>query len=840
MQLSIYGTGNDYLTLLNTNFETDGYLDIVDILCPKLKEDAQSEDDYEPFNKMESFNNFNVKSNQWIDYSRLMKVCPNVSVLSGFLNCDLSKSKIDGMLKDCKNLTYIDSSFNHTGSQDFLEGNSSHAIDLYDFFNWGDPEHPENSLFEKMRNLFTSSSSGSTITVGFSVKKEISNEHFLEIMGLLHNYQSISRLSNLFSYCTIKGYDGTEIKLDGDMNEVRNINSLFYKCKTNNGTPLKIRRSFFEHLKNVTLMANTFYGVWFDHMLSYDFFCKQIPENETSVDRVYLDPNGQTEATLKTVKYRNDRINDMSNCFCKAKFVSCDCWFNPDDEVNSGLVPFNDVVNDDTSITEYYKQEGGLFVKYVISENSARSDTRNNFTNYVPSVRILGMSETWQINNHDINRDLIIFHNDVVSSGPYTQNAYNIYPVYCCLPPDIFYGCNIDCNLENVFADTNIIGVIPQHLLKKTYNAILKNMLMNTNILPNLIYHYNSKTIDAGYLSLINDIPIDNDTITHRINEDDTAVYTLDGSEDNDAVVLFRNKDGELRRRYPIVNDEYNKSQFAYVPQGYTTNSNLNYAFTFRYNLPAQIDLEHAALAAEGINWSAGNYDTGRSPEARPDLWPYHTQYFLMSDESISWNRLIYMSYPFISDEQDIDLSTEEIRKFSSSDQDYKNKWWSNFELVSPSRWDSQTYGLLNVFLNLCGKRHARTGKVSDYGCSISKSMNNNPQLSSFISGILVVFLNGKVFDDGMDAGRFTALNASSNIIQYTLGFGRNITLPQINYTMADVTLHPRVLLLFNADNTLFYEYMFINNSSMLNYNRIFTNLKPENIKTGNLKYTVR
>ena len=854
MILSIYGEGYDYNQLLNTDVDTDGYLNIVDILCPKLKEDAENETDYEPFTRITSFNNFSVKANQWIDYSDLLKMCPEVKSLVNFLNCDLSKSKIDGMMKDCKNLEVIDMSFNHTGGVEFLEGNSSHAIDLYEFFNWN-----ESSLYTKITNLFTSISSGSSTPVGFSVKKEISNEHFLEIMGLLHNYENISKLSNLFSYCTINGYDGSEIKLEGDMNNVVNINSLFYKCKSSNNTPLKIRRSFFEHLKNVTLMANTFYGVWFDHMLSYDFFCKQLPTNEATIENVYLDSEGHIPGILKTVKYRNSLINDMSYCFCEAKFVGCDDWFNPADVVNNNLIPFDDIVNDDSTIKEYYKLAGGVYVKYVISENSAYSDTRNNFTNYVDNVRISGLQESWYLNNHNIEADLKAYKNKVVSAGPYTENTYKIYPTYCCLPPDIFYGCANDCNLSNVFADTNIIGVIPQHLLKKCYNSKLEDMFRNVNILPNLIYHYNKNTNDSGYLSLINDIEIDEDTISIKTSTDDKIVCVFDAG---DATVLFRNSNGELKRRRPIsyvylkddsehtpiTNDnrykDFNKSQFVYVPQGYTTNQNLNGAFTFRYNLPAQIDLSESSLASEDITWAAGNYDTSYSPEElHPELWPYYTQYYFMTDESISWNRLIYMSHPFISDSQDVDLvpkenGTREIRVFSSGDSTYKNKWWSNYEDVIPSRWDGQTYGLLNVFLNLCCKRDIRTGKLSDNGCTISKSMTNTPQIGSFISGTLVTLLNGKVFDDGMDAGRLTNLNASSNIIQYSIGFGRNIILPKIQYTMSDISQHPKILLTYNSDNVLFYEYMFPQDS--LNKYKSIYNMNNDKIKSGNFKYIVK
>lgn len=775
------------------------------------------------------------------------------------------------MLKYCKNLISIDSSFNHSGNVEELE-----PIDLYDFFNWGDPENPNESLFNKITNLFTSSTSSGMNTVGFSVNKKISNDHFFEIMGLLHNYQGVQKLSNIFSYCTIEGYSGSEIKLNGDMDNVRNISSLFYKCKSKDGKPLNIRRSFFENLKNVTIMTNTFNSVYFDHMLSYDFFCKQIPESETPTETVYLNSDGSSEATLKTVKYNTNLINDMSDCFYNAKFVNCDNWFDSEDNVNISLKPFTDIVNDDSSITEYYKYEGGRYVKYTISENTALLDTKNNFTHYVNSVRISALQDQdpWHIDNHDIDKDLSVFNNRYIHlNGPYLENSYNIYPTYCCLPPDIFYGCNRDCNLTNVFANTNIIGVIPQHLLKKCTSSKLNNMFQNVNILPNLIYHYDGRISNFSvededyakklenynsYLKLISGIDIDEDTIVIPSSADDKIVCEF---ESGDALVLFRNANGELRRRRPIsyvyseddsehtpiTNDnrykDFNKSQFVYVPQGYTINQNLNSAFTFRYNLPPQIDLETGTLASEGITWpysEKGLYDTGYSPEIRPDLWPYHIQYFFTSEESISWNRLIYMSSPFISGPQDVDFETGKERVFSSIDPEYKNKWWSNAEFVSSERWHSQTDGILNVLLNLCGKRDARTGKVSDYGCSISKSMTNNPQIGSFITGILVTFLNGKVFDDGLDAGRLMNLNASTNIIQYTNDFGRNIILPKIQYHLPDISKHPKIVLLFNAETALFYKYMFDVNS-FDNYKSIF-NFKTDtnHYKDTTFKYKVR
>ena len=307
-------------------------LNVVDILCPKY----DSEDKIIPFTKITNFSSFAINPTQWVDYTELLEVCPNVTALNGFLNnIDLSKAKIDGMLKSCKNLDIIYDSFNHMGGDvNQMWGEGNQGIDLYEFFNWGD------SALYGMHRLFDTSS---RLDSGFSVKKYISHAHFVEIMNSLHNYTNISRLSNLFSYCTITDYDPTyTIQLSEDMENISNINSLFFMCKSGNGSPLKIRRAFFEHLPNVTSMVNTFYGTELNHMLSYDFFCKRIPYTDTSV-YVKVGENTYEQAELQTYKYRTPEINDLYRCFYNVKFRNCKSWFDPED-----------VVDDDNHTNEYY------------------------------------------------------------------------------------------------------------------------------------------------------------------------------------------------------------------------------------------------------------------------------------------------------------------------------------------------------------------------------------------------------------------------------------------------------------------------------------------------------
>ena len=84
------------------------------------------------------------------------------------------------------------------------------------------------------------------------------------------------------------------------------------------------------------------------------------------------------------------------------------------------------------------------------------------------------------------------------------------------------------------------------------------------------------------------------------------------------------------------------------------------------------------------------------------------------------------------------------------------------------------------------------------------------PKLDSFVSGILVTLLNGRIFDDDIDAGRFAIMHISSeNIIQYTTSFAKNILFPIMN-NLPPVN-STKVLITFNPSDTYFYSYMFRN-----------------------------
>lgn len=849
------GADVDILTT-ETRDESDlennpGPLNIVSLLWPQTPGEGYEGStvtwdgvDYIPFKRITYFETFNISDNQYVDYRNLMEFCPNVTRLTSFLKCDLSKARIDNMLQNCTNLVNVSDSFDHTGNMDDI--NDNNAINLFTFFNW-------ENLANKISYLFSTENSTDYFLPGFKMKKYISNNDFKTILNLLPNYTKITKLSNIFSYCTIKNYDGSEIILgDGtvNMDNVKNINSLFYNCKSNDGTPLNIKRSFFKNLKNVITVINTFTGVYFANMLSYDFFYKR--RYTTINDNIYVKDSSTTsgyspinEAKLHTISYGNNLISNMYNCFKDAKFYNCKCWFDPSDETNFetidgnrvSLIPNKDYVeyNGDTSYTSYYRLNKGDYVEYPINEPDAYVDTLNNFTNYVNTVHST-LSQFMDITNHNIDGDLGTYKNKLIGY-PYEEtllsSAYDIKitPTYCCLPPDIFHACTYDCDLTCVFADTNIIGTIPQHLVKNCYNGTFSNMFRNVNILPNVIYHYDkNKVNDTTYLDMINgrtftvgtkqitlpEIPIDDNSITIT-SGDDNATYTLDTSVD--AVVLFRNSNGELRRRHPIVSEEYSKSQFSYIPQGYTINANLTEAFTFRYNLPQQVDMVRSSLTSQSLNWptDADYFDETYSPDSKPWLWPHYTQYFFMVDGSIDWVSLNYIRSPFIKNEQDINFETGEVRQFSTAyDEDNTdNRWWVTRRTANTEKelW-TVTDGIFNVFLNLCGEKNIRTGKYTDCGFKLSRpimDLKRTPKLDALVTGILTVFLNGKVFDN-LDAGLLSApLYGDNEIIQY-YGFGRNIIFPAISTVPTatnGLSSASKILLKFTKSNAMFNVYMF-------------------------------
>ena len=829
MNITLYKK-NAVSSSYNYSAKIEDEIKFIDILCPK----KNSTDTKDTLTLMKSFSTVNVNASQIVNYSGLFNLCPNITSLSGFLNGDLTNSKIDGILKNNRKITYIVDSFNHTGNMDNLT-----AVDLYNFFNWDDRTDDE---YKSMNVLFASNTATEP---GFKLNKEITYANFKKILAVLPKYSSITRLSNLFSFCTITNYNNETISLGEEtdktvMDKITNLNALFYKCTATDekgrNVPLNIGRSFFEKLPGVQSLCNTFYGIQLSTFPVYDFFAKK-KENITDV---YVKSEGKyVKATLHGHVY-NESITSLINCFRNARFVNCDCWFNPSGDKN---IPEKDYISIDdkkTDYTTYYILFKGVYNEYTITEPDALTDTENNFTNYVNQVIIPNTSEKYLV-NHNIQTDTITYGNiknneywfDTSEDG---EDKLDITPAYCCLPPDIFYGCSNKCDLSGVFANTNILGIIPQHLLSKVGFGTYDDMLLNTNILPNVVYYYNkyhTAEQKSKYLDSIKDVELDDTVILSALVDGNISKYTLDTSSDN--YVLFRDSTGKLKKRHPRTGDDrdenntenvdYSKSQFTYVPQNYNNQLQTSFtkAFNFRYNLPKTVWLSKSKLADYGIAWPTdmtNKFNADYDPDKKPYLWPYYVQYFFMNNESINWSNLDSFKYPFITNAGDMDYATGNFRIFSSSAQDRLglNVWWNDVEDITRTFWHNAVSGNLNMFLNLCGERDIYTGEFKDCGCLISRSLKYHiPKLDGIVSGFLATFMNGRVVDEGVDGTMITSSNSSGEKVIIFTTFGRNIIFPR--FSSADTKDAPKTILEV-SENTLVYEYMFISNLD--NYKIVF------------------
>jgi hypothetical protein len=133
------------------------------------------------------------------------------------------------------------------------------------------------------------------------------------------------------------------------------------------------------------------------------------------------------------------------------------------------------------------------------------------------------------------------------------------------------------------------------------------------------------------------------------------------------------------------------------------------------------------------------------------------------------------------------------------------------------------------VDLNLCGKKN-ENNMIEDNGCPISIN-GKRVHLDNFVSGIITIFLNGRVFDELFEVDKLTTTNhkanGSSSIIDYC-GFGKNIILPYFKgYPLDD-----KLSFIPVDDNIIYYDFMVeCNDNSINNYYTYF----GENLKAGYL-----
>ena len=106
-----------------TNTESNRY-DILDLF--EIRTDSTGK--LLPLTNITGISSLNFNAGQYIDFSRLFEVLPNVTRIDNFLNTDLQRFNIEGMLKPCENLLSIVNSFTTSPTNS--------PVDLWEFFNW--------------------------------------------------------------------------------------------------------------------------------------------------------------------------------------------------------------------------------------------------------------------------------------------------------------------------------------------------------------------------------------------------------------------------------------------------------------------------------------------------------------------------------------------------------------------------------------------------------------------------------------------------------------------------------------------------------------------------------
>jgi hypothetical protein len=521
----------------------------------------------------------------------------------------------------------------------------------------------------------------------------------------------------------------------------------------------------------------------------------------------------------------------LKECFNNTKFVNCKNWFDQDEDVNKNIInkdnrnyiDYGDGVKHDEIGIVYYKYTTiGTFERYVL-DNNAFDDCLDNYTDYVSKITQtdLGKGELlWY--NHDLYQDLAYYGNIKDGDMPFnpTNEVNTIQQTYCCLPPDILYGCSSTAEIDGIFANSNIIGVIPRNLTKNVKSCVISNIFRNVNIMPNIEYYYDKN----GSLDSILDAIVD----------------TVDINNSNDIIserycVIFRDEYGRLKKRKPI-NSDRNLGQFVYVPANFTTSGNLMNAFNFRYNLPKNWSMPSKFTKQDNTTVESykSTYDFNnaiRTGELDTKNLIYHSQYYFTTDKSAKWEKIYDAKNLFISSEEDIDFSNintmGHIRDFCDYNKEEdlyeKNTWTVDTRVSKYSEWLNSDNKIIENFyidLNLCGKKN-EYNMIEDNGCPIVIK-NKDIKLDNFVSGILTIFLNGRVFDDTFVVNELISslhkTNSSSYIIGY-YGFGKNIILPKFNGSPID----DKIVFIPIENSSRYLDFMVDNDDlSMGNYYEYF------------------
>lgn len=797
--------------------------------------------------------------NQYIDFRGMFNLFKNVNSIADSFNGKLSKCNLSDLLKPCKNIKKI---FNSFCDYDVDSVENNQIIDLYNFFNWEENTKNIEQLFDGY-NYDTQSYLGN----GFRIKKTITYDNFKKVLNKITEYKKLTRLTNIFSYCTITEYKGEEIKFEIALDNIVNISNLFDNCSSDyklfvddgtnekgvyTGGVLNIGRSFFEMLPNFTSAQRTLANTHLSSPLTYDYFCKRSKQYKEK--DVLLSENKEDIATLYEYSY-DSNIVALKECFYNTKFVNCKNWFDESD--NNIISDRNYIIDKDGNkhdergfVYYMYNNLSGSYEKLML-DNNLFDDCLDNYTDFVPKNQIEGIdgkNYTWY--NHDLLQDFVYYGNIKDGIKPFdpenTTCNDTIQKTYCCLPPDFLYGCSDKSIVDGIFANSNIIGVIPRNLTKNIRNQYMANIFKNVNIMPNIEYYYDVKGIFNNFI-------LDNISDNDIVEVDESGVDSDSDVVNEEYCVVFRDESGKLKKRKALDGDR-NLGQFVYVPDNFTTSNSLDSLFNFRYNLPKHWVMPNR----NNVDFYKTTYEFDLAIE-RGDInsndLDYHSQYYFTTNKSANWKNVLNAKSVFIKSDEDIDFSNKNVigknRNYYTAPGETtiskKNTWTED---VPEEIWKKFIFETFYIDLNLCGKKN-KFNIIEDCGCPVD-IINNKVHLDNFVSGILTVFLNGRIFDINFDIKYLSTNKHKTSRGSYVIGyygFSKNIILPKFTGFPSDKEF---VFIPLDYDDNyrldesiVYYDFMIHDNdnTSKKNYKEYFKDSRKEEslyfIENKN-KYTLK
>lgn len=455
-----------------------------------------------------------------------------LTVISGFLYNNHSR------LQNC-NTMFRNTVTNQNGPEKlkrfyecFRVNNSNDPINLYTWLNWG--------LFvvENENDPFGERSSDRA-TASFNMTKYIpTKDDFDNLMSILltgsagTSATKLTGISNIFRNCTvfIMNTGQNELSLNAGArnssvsnNNVVNVSHTFdgFRMISTEGEAITesnlqnmmvaepvamiLADNLFSIIPRVNNLNRCFYGIKLAKALPYNFFGLR---RVTSSANKYIKTgpgNDQEDYTMGTY-YRYsyaDQISDMAYCFANI------IWENRE-------ARYFDGDPDSLDVNRFVTQDGAVYKDPTMNYYTSRTDNVygddggiiGTKTSFISDGTIGSCTEVTDLEGLRGPESDSSFSVTLESGSGIVTTRFTNYPISddcrnkLFVAPDILYGCKQGAAVSGVFANGDndekcLEGIIPQNLLKACKTSAISNIFQNLNIVPRYLWQQGDRTQGA-------------------------------------------------------------------------------------------------------------------------------------------------------------------------------------------------------------------------------------------------------------------------------------------------------------------------------------------------------